>query len=221
MKLRQPVVNYREFRLNKLNSNEFSHLKLLLYWPIYGLMFLFVERIYPANHYYPVHCPLDDFIPFCEYFLIPYLLWFAALAFMVFYTMLYDLKAFRRYMKFIILTCSAAIAIYLIWPTCQELRPQSFARDNIFTRFISGLYNFDTHTNVCPSLHVIGAFAVMFTAWHIDHFRRWREKAFFTVLCVLICASTVFLKQHSVYDVLAAIPICIIGYALFFRKATK
>ena len=37
----KPEVNYREFRIHKLNTPEFSHVRLLLYWPIFGLLFLF------------------------------------------------------------------------------------------------------------------------------------------------------------------------------------
>ena len=69
----KPEVNYREFRIHKLNTPEFSHVRLLLYWPIFGLLFLFLERLQPQRNYYPVYCGLDDIIPFCEWALIPYL----------------------------------------------------------------------------------------------------------------------------------------------------
>ena len=72
----KPEVNYREFRIHKLNTPEFSHVRLLLYWPIFGLLFLFLERLQPQRNYYPVYCGLDDIIPFCEWALIPYLFWF-------------------------------------------------------------------------------------------------------------------------------------------------
>lgn len=41
MRLPTPAVDYRQFRLNRLNAPEYSHLKLLLYWPVYGLLFLY------------------------------------------------------------------------------------------------------------------------------------------------------------------------------------
>ena len=49
----KPEVNYREFRIHKLNTPEFSHVRLLLYWPIFGLLFLFLERLQPQRNYYP------------------------------------------------------------------------------------------------------------------------------------------------------------------------
>ena len=44
MKARAPQTvikpDYRQFRLRKLNTPEFSHIKLLLFWPVFGLTFL-------------------------------------------------------------------------------------------------------------------------------------------------------------------------------------
>ena len=32
--MKKPVTDYREFRLSKLNSPEFKHVKLLLFWSV-------------------------------------------------------------------------------------------------------------------------------------------------------------------------------------------
>lgn len=165
-----------------------------------------------------MYCPLDDLIPFCEWFLIPYLFWFVYLVGMHLFALLYDVDAFKLMMKYIILTYSAAIIIYLIWPTCQQLRPASFERDNILTRFIAAFYQFDTNTNVCPSIHVIGSLAVMEAALWSKVIRSKGIKTAFVIVAILICISTVFMKQHSVLDILAALPICLTGHILYFRK---
>lgn len=212
------IPDYRNFRFSKLNTPEFRHLKLLLYWPVFGCFFLFVERLSPVTSYFPIYCTLDDLIPFCEFFLIPYLFWFVYLAGMHLYTLLCDVTVFRRFMWFIILSYSAAMLIYLIFPTCQELRPASFQRDNLFTRFLFYFYQFDTHTNVCPSIHVIGSAAVWCASLHIRRFQTAAWRLAFGITGALICASTVFLKQHSIVDVLAAIPICVLAYCLTFGR---
>lgn len=212
------MVDYRRFRLNKLNTPEFKHLKYLIFWPIYGFFFLLVERLWIRDFYMPVHCPLDDKIPFCEYFLIPYLLWFVYLIGIQIYTLLYDIESFEKFMQFIILTYSAAIIIYILFPNCQELRPVVFERNNLFTRFMKGFYQFDTNTNVCPSIHVIGAVAVMLCGWRSKYLNGLRWKIFFVISALLISISTVFLKQHSILDILAAMPVCLVGYILVFRK---
>jgi len=221
LSLRKPIVDYRNFRFSKLGTNEFCHLKLLIYWPIFLLLFLYVERLSSVDTYYPVSCPLDAYIPFCEYFLIPYLFWFLYLIGMHIYTLLYDIDAFRKLMRFIIISYSIGIVIYLLFPTCQQLRPTAFERDNPFTRFLYSFYQFDTSTNVCPSLHIVGAVAVWCTSWHIERFQNPRWRLFFGSTAILICISTMLLKQHSVVDVLAAIPVCIIAYFFSFRLNIK
>ena len=75
----KPSVDYRQFRFSRLNTPEFSHVWLLLYWPLFGLGFSYVERFYPVAHYINMHCALDDLIPFNEWFLIPYMFWFVYL----------------------------------------------------------------------------------------------------------------------------------------------
>lgn len=212
------IVDYRNFRFRKLNTPEFSHLKYLIFWPIFGLMFFIVERLWIREYYYPIYCSLDDVIPFCEYFLIPYLFWFIFLVGIHIYTLLFDIEAFKKLMRFIIMTYSFAMLIYIIFPNCQELRPGIFERDNIFTRFMSEFYQFDTNTNVFPSIHVIGSVAVMLCAWDSRHFSTPGWKIVFGVTAGLISISTVFLKQHSVLDILAAIFICILGYEVVYRK---
>ena len=219
LKFGPPVVDYRTFRFSKLNTPEYRHLKLLLFWPIFGLLFFSVERIWIRENYYSMSCPLDNLIPFCEWFLIPYLFWFVFLVGIHLYTLLYDAESFQRLMKFIIFSYSAALLIYIIFPNCQELRPEVFPRDNVLTRFMAGFYQFDTNTNVCPSLHVIGSAAVLTCAWHSRHFNTTGWRLAFTVAAVLISVSTVFLKQHSVVDILAALPIC--GLAWTFAYGAK
>ncbi len=204
----QGVVNYKNFRFSKLNTPEFSHLKYLFYWPVYGLAFLTLERLWVRGRYHAVYCPLDDRIPFCEYFLIPYLFWFVFLVGIHVYTLLFDTKAFVQLMRFIIFSYTLTVAVYILFPTCQELRPASFERDNLFTRFMAWFYTFDTNTNVCPSLHVIGSVAVVYGAWNSRHFHTPGWRAAFAGTAVLISVSTVFLKQHSVLDIIAAIPVC-------------
>ena len=216
--MQKPTVDYRKLRINNISSDEYKHLKLLLFWLVFGLLFMFVERFYQVEYYHPVHCGLDDMIPFCEWFLIPYLFWFVYLIGMHIYTLLYDVDTFRRMMKYIIITYSAAILFYFIFPTCQELRPAQFERDNILTSFIRGFYQFDTNTNVCPSIHVIGSMAVMEAALWSKRIRSRSMKVSFVVVTVLISLSTVFMKQHSIIDLLAALPICFIAHFLCYRE---
>ena len=214
------MTDYRRFRLSKLNDPEFSHLKLLLYWPIYGLVFLTLERFLHLD-YHTIYTPLDDLVPFCEYFLFAYLYWFLFLIGMHLYLLLFDTEGFRKFMWFIILTYSVTCIIYVIYPSQQELRPTVFARDNFMTRFMAGFYEFDTNTNVCPSLHVIGSLAVLAAAWNTPRFATVWWRVAFTIQAVLISISTVFLKQHSLLDIPPDVAICAVAYYLVYIRKPR
>ena len=56
----------------------------LLYSAFYLVGFSLVERA-GHIHYHMIHTWLDDQIPFCEYFIVPYYLWFGLIAWAVCY----------------------------------------------------------------------------------------------------------------------------------------
>ena len=210
------IVDYRRLRPGNINSPEFRHLWLLLFWAVFGIFFALVERGGVTKNFHLMYSPIDDLIPFCEIFLIPYLFWFVYLVGIHIYTLLFDVESFRKLMYFIMITYTVTMVIYFLYPTAQGLRPLEFERDNALTRFIAGFYQFDTNTNVCPSSHVIGSVAVSAAAWNSKHFstRGWR--IVFSLATILISISTVFIKQHSVIDVAAAIPICVVAYIIVY-----
>ena len=214
--MKLPLIDYRQFRLSRLNTPQFRHLKLLLFWPIFSLVFCYLENYRPAVYYAPMRCALDHWIPFCKWFVIPYAFWFLFVGGMLLYTLFYNIPAFRRMMWFIILTYSFALVTYLLFPNCQHLRPTLLGGD-LLTRFTAKLYAADTNTNVCPSIHVIGSFAVYFAARDIRRFRAKGWRLGFLTMAVLISLSTVFLKQHSVLDVLAGLAVCAVAYPLIYR----
>ena len=212
--------HFRELRRNDFNTGRFRQLGLLLFWPVFSLLFGLAERATPGR-YYIMHSPLDDLIPFCEVFIVPYLFWFVYLGGMVVYALLFEAECFAKLMKFIIVTYSATLAIYFLFPTAQELRPAAFERDNLFTGLVGSYYAFDTNTNVCPSLHVTGSLAAMFAAWNSRRFSKMKWKTAFFAAALLICMSTVFLKQHSILDVFAALLLFVLAYPLVYRKTDK
>lgn len=205
------MVDYRKLRPNNLTTPEFKHLLLLLYWPVYGLVFWLLERGLSLE-YHPVISPFDAKIPFCEYFVFPYYFWFVFLVGIHLYTLLFDIPAFKKLMYFIMITYTVTSIIYIFYPTMQELRPTEFERDNFCIDIVKALYAFDTNTNVCPSLHVIGSFAVYFTTLYCKPMRNLPCQTVLLIITLLISVSTVFLKQHSVIDIAAALLLCAIAF---------
>ncbi len=216
--MKRQIYDYSGFRLSKLTDPRFSHILLLGGWIFYFAGYLLTENLIPVEKCHPVHCALDDIIPFNEFFIIPYVFWYVLIVASLLYFLLYDVKSFAYLQKYIIITQVVAIAIYVIYPTRQDLRPDTFARDNILTDLIRYIYSVDTSTGVCPSLHCaysIGIASVWVKAKDIHP----GIKAASVFLAALICVSTWFVKQHSVVDFFAAIPLCVLAELLVFWKS--
>lgn len=215
--MKKPQVDYRKFRFSKINSPEFSHLKFLLGWVAYFALYLLTENLIPTENCHVVHGKLDDIIPFCEYFVVPYVLWYAYVALSLLYFLLYNTESFKKLSLFILLTQIIAMTVYILYPNRQDLRPLEFERDNIFTFIVGILYKVDTNTNVCPSLHVGYSLAIA-SVWLKEKGISLWWKLVSTVFAILVCMSTAFIKQHSVVDIWWAFVMCAVIEAIIYRK---
>ena len=215
--MKQPVVDYRKFRFSKLKDPQFSHLLLLPSWIIYLALFFMTESLVPAENCTSVHTVVDDWIPFCEWFVIPYVLWYGLIVFSLGYFLLYNVDSFKRLQTFIMITQVVAIAVFILFPTRQDLRPSEFPRDNLCTQIVEFLYTIDTNTGVCPSLHVAYSLAIA-SVWVKEKGVSRMVKAFIVITVILICLSTVFIKQHSALDILAALPLCLLAEILVYHR---
>ena len=217
--MRKPVVDYRQFRLSKINTPQFSHLKLLLGWVVYFMLYFLTERLIPIESCYVVHSPLDDMIPFMEIFVVPYVFWYLLIVITLVYFALYNVEGFVGFQKFIITTQLVAMAVYIIFPNMQDLRPnlEEISRQNPFIDLVEVLYTADTDSNVCPSLHVAYSIGIA-SVWLKEKPANVFWKVFVVIAAILICLSTVFINQHSARDGFAAIPLCILAEVIGFGK---
>ncbi len=218
--MKKPTVDYRGFRLSKLGDPRFSHLLLLLGWVVYFLGYVLTENLIPAEKCYSVHSPLDDLIPFCEVFVLPYVGWYLLIVFSLGYFALYNVESFKKLQIFIMITQGVALLIYILFPTRQDLRPVEFPRDNLLTDLVGLLYTVDTNTGVCPSLHCAYSIGIASVWLKEPDVSRW-FKGFILVSVVLICLSTMFIKQHSAVDFFAALPICLLAELVLYGKYYK
>ena len=215
------TIDYTGFKLKKISEPRFRHLLWLLFWPIYWLRYPLVELFNPAEEYNIIYCSLDGLIPFNELFIIPYMFWTLGMLAMCAYALKYDVELFENYSKFLSIAISISTLCFLIYPSCQNLRPSVFRRDNILTDCVKLIYAVDTNTNVFPSEHAIGAIAVWLASLNTSGLRTPGGQLLTGLFAVLTCMSTVFLKQHSVLDILFALPVCAVAYYFSFYRHKK
>lgn len=90
-------------------------------------------------------------------------------------------------------------------------------RDNIFTRLVAFLYQADTPTNLWPSIHVynsLGCHIAIMKSKRLSEKKGIRIASL--ILCVSIIMSTMFIKQHSVFDVTTAFIMAAVMYVVVY-----
>lgn len=176
------------------------HCLAALYFVLYVPAFLLLERFSPEQYAVLWH-PLDNMIPFCSWFVLPYLSWLLLMPFALLYYLICDGKEFLR-LGFIMFTgMTVCLITYAVWPNGLDLRAP-LPDGGLLCRMVAVVRAQDTPTNVCPSIHVASSVAIAIVTRRAARFRgRPLLKLGVDLLVLLICASTVFIKQHSVIDV--------------------
>ena len=192
-------------------------LRYVLWLPLYLLAFLLLERM-SGRAWQTLQLPLDDWIPFCEWFVIPYCLWYPMLMGTGLWLWLRHPEAFRRYMRFLSAAFLLGELIWLLLPSIQNLRPAVMPRDNPLTALVAGLYRIDTPTNVFPSVHVMGAVGAAL-AVRDGAGRHGGLSRAAGGLAVLICLSTVFIKQHTLADAAGGLALSLLVGLPVYRRA--
>lgn len=196
---------------------KYDHALLLLYFPVYMLVFCWTEKYMP-NKIHIISCRLDQFIPFCEWFVVPYLLWFVYIAVTLAYFFFHEKESFCKYMYYGMIGMTIFLVVSIVYPNGLEIRPETFARDNIFVDLTKLIYQIDPARNVLPSIHVYNSLAAYHCIIQSESLKNKKAiKNGALILTVLIISSTMLLKQHSVFDVMSAFVLAVFSNDLIYN----
>lgn len=189
---------------------------LLLIYPVVHVTFFFLLNYLPLEHHL-ISCSLDAVIPFCEWFVIPYYLWFVYLFGGMIAFLLVSREDFLRMAMFTMGGLLICMIICIVYPTAIDFRPAEFSRSNPLIWLVQFIYAADLPQNVCPSMHCYGAIGITIAICRARSLnRRWYVPAASVALCILICLSTMFIKQHSFVDFVAAVILAAVLYPLAY-----
>lgn len=198
---------------------KYRHVWILGYAFIYIPWFTYLEKTV-TDHYHIMRIAIDDLIPFNEYFIIPYLMWFAYVAVAIGYFFFADVKDYYKLCTMLFTGMTISLLICTVFPNGTDFRPAINPDKNIFSQAVAFLYSTDTCTNVFPSIHVYNSICV-----HIAISRSQALKNYKLVqtgsflLMVSICLATVFLKQHSAFDGLGSMAMAYIMYQFVYTDS--
>lgn len=190
---------------------------LIIYGVIYLAWFTHLERTVTKD-FQVIHTFIDDYIPFCEVFVVPYFLWFAYVAVTVLFFFFKDKQDYYRTCAFLFTGMTIFLVISTLFPNGHDLRLSNMPRDNVFTHMVTALWNTDTPTNLWPSIHVYNSLGAHFAIAKSAQFENKKGiRIGSLVLCISIILSTMFIKQHSVFDVITGIILALVMYLLVYH----
>ncbi|MCM1106514.1 MAG: phosphatase PAP2 family protein [Blautia sp.] len=213
------MTRYDRFRVwfARIYENN-KHLLILLYFFVYLAWFHYVETSV-TTHFHVVHVALDDHIPFCEYFVIPYLLWFFYVGWGIVYMALHNKADYYKLCAFLFTGMTIFLIVSTLYPNGHYLRPQYFAHHNVFTSLCELLYTSDTPTNLFPSIHVYNSIGIHLAVMQNRQLRNNKTVQLISFLLMAsIILATMFIKQHSVFDVCTAFALAFLMYRVVYKR---
>lgn len=192
---------------------KYKHIWILSYGFIYLSWFFYLEKTVKTQ-YHVMHVSLDDYIPFNEYFIVPYLLWFFYVGGTIAYFFFSSKENYYQLCIYLFSGMTLSLIICTFFRNGTDFRPAIDTEKNIFSRLVASLYQTDTCTNVFPSIHVYNSICTHIAISKSEVLKQYRWVQIGSLLLMFsICLSTVFLKQHSVIDGIGA---AIMAYALYY-----
>lgn len=186
---------------------------LLLYLPLYLIAFFIIDQL-PMEHFI-IRCPLDAFIPFNQYMIIPYAIWYAWFPGWLLYFLLHDKADFLKLAFVMFAGMTLSLILYVAWPNGIDLREPITGTD-ICSRALRLIRRADTPYGVCPSIHIstITAILLVMKDTKLSEFTP-AVRGYCTVITLLIAWATMATKQHSIVDVAAGALLSVLLYWMY------
>lgn len=158
---------------------------------------------------------IDNFIPFCVYFIIPYCFWYLLIFYIPYYYYKKDKELFNKFCVSYIIIIILANIVFCVYPS-TVVRPE--ITNNGLLYFVTKIiFMIDTPAINCfPSLHC-GVITLMLLSSLESNKLSNSHKLFMSACMILICASTLFIKQHAFIDAIGGITLTTIVYLVISR----
>lgn len=210
----------KTFSFKRLISENSQILLLSLFIPI-EIMYFITQHMQLSYH--EVHLPADDLIPFLPVFIIPYVIWYLYVPLPMLYMCFKDKKEFKKQCLSLFSGMILCTIVFMLYPTSvYGIRPKTVEIKGLFTFLCNIIYSNDNPVNACPSLHCYEALLIHLTTFSPEFMRkRTGLRIASAVLMILICASTVFVKQHSLLDVIIGCALAVMSYLIVYKLIFK
>ncbi len=183
---------------------------------VQGILLSFQTLLYFGCEFFQskihdVKRPVDDKIPFLPWTVLPYCFWFPLIVFYPLIVFQTDSYSYCSYLMTMVTEIVLSVSCYLIYPTSFQ-RP--VPPDGFWGNFMKFIYHSSYRgLNCAPSLHCSSCFLVICVSFTCVGMNLW-IRVFTVSIAVMIVLSTLTTKQHTLIDVLTAVPLFLISRIL-------
>ena len=160
---------------------------------------------YFQSGFHDVKRGIDDKIPFVEWSVLVYVLWFPLIALFPIALFYVNEEYYVFYITAMFMEVVLSVICYMIYPTTfKRPKPSDKLSGKLMAIVFKGSYR---GVNCAPSLHCSSCYLIIFTALMAMH----NVTGIISIIvAVAIVISTMTTKQHTVIDVLSAIPMFVV-----------
>lgn len=156
---------------------------------------------------------LDDKIPFIPHFIWIYVFWYFMLFAVPYYLAKKDSYCFCKYIMTYIITTVISGIIFVAFP--NTVVRANIQGTDIASTLVKIIYFLDTpNINCFPSIHCLYSFLFIFGIFNIKGEVPSWIKTIITILSILVVFSTLFIKQHVIYDAIGSFVIGIVVWVI-------
>jgi len=157
----------------------------------------------------------DEYIPLWPYAIIFYNMYF----FFIFapFVLLKKSEDLKKVVVSLLSAMAIAWVFFIIYPVLMVRPIAGFQISNTFDSMLANLWNFDLYFPVFPSEHVLMSCLVAFIL--VKVYKKWALVPL--LIAAAISMSTLFIKQHYIFDVVAGLVIAAFVYYFGFARKKK
>jgi len=153
----------------------------------------------------------DNLLPFIPHFVWIYVFWYTMLFWVPYYIFNKNKDSFYKYFVTFVITTLISGIIFVAFP--NTVVRANIQTNDISSKLVEIIYALDDPgINCLPSIHCLYSFLFIFAIFDTKSNSPIWMKILITILSILVVLSTLFIKQHVIYDAIAAL---VIGFIVW------